>query len=137
MNVTFPFEHDGENLFGTIYRPIAKVSFKSPKEDMWTETWMIVDTGADFTILPQYIAHELGISLERDCIKETTIGVGGEQAIYLCKTKIQAKIGSLERHVPLAFFDSNEVPALLGRLGFLETFDAEFLKSHKVVFKEG
>lgn len=26
-------------------------------------------------------------------------------------------------------------PELLGRLGFLETFDTEFLKSHMVVFK--
>ncbi len=136
MDVTFPFEKGEKNFFGSVYRPIAKVSFKSPKENLWTDTWMIVDTGADFTILPQFLSENLGISLEEDCIKEVTAGVGGEQAIYLCKTKIKARIGSLERNVPLAFFDSNEVPALLGRLGFLETFDTEFLKTHVVVFKD-
>lgn len=35
----------------------------------------------------------------------------------------------------LAFFDNDEVPALLGRLGFLETFDAEFTRKHEVMFK--
>lgn len=30
----------------------------------------------------------------------------------------------------------NEVPPLMGRLGFLETFDTEFLKRHAVIFRE-
>jgi gag-polyprotein putative aspartyl protease len=135
MSETFPFKDDGEMFFGTVHRPVAKVFFKSPQKDIWIKTVMIVDTGADFTILPHFLAEELLISLERDCVKDTTMGVGGEQAIYLCKTKIKAKIGSMERSVPIAFFDSNEVPALLGRLGFLETFDVEFSKKHKITFK--
>ena len=136
MSVRFSFEYGGENSFGKIHRPVAKVSFKSPKENIWIETQMIVDTGADFTILPRFLAKNLRISLEHDCIKELTSGIGGDQSIYLYKYKIQIKIGALERHVPIAFFDNNEVPPLLGRTGFLETFDTEFLKSHEVVFKD-
>lgn len=135
MDVSFPFENAGESFFGPVYRPIVQVSFKAFKKDIWTETWLIVDTGADFTILPKYLTEDLYISLERDCVKASTIGVGGEQVIFLCKKRIIAKIGSLERTVPLAFFDSDEIPALLGRLGFLETIDIEFLKTHMVVFK--
>lgn len=123
-------------FFGQIYRPITKVSLKSPKGEIWTDTWMVVDTGADFTILPKYLSDDLGISLKHDCIKDVTAGVGGEQIIYLCKSKIKARIRTLERKVPLAFLDSNEVPPLLGRLGFLETFDTQFLKSHMVLFKD-
>ena len=63
------------------------------------------------------------------------MGVGGEQKIYLCKNKVKAQIGDITREVPLAFFSNDEVPALLGRCGFLETFDTEFLKSHVVMFK--
>ena len=136
MDVKFKFENAGNSFFGTVYRPIAKVSFKSPKNNIWTDAWTIVDTGADFTILPRYLSQDIGISLENDCIKDRTRGVGGEQSIYLYKYKVRAKIGKLERNIPLAFLDSNEVPALLGRLGFLETFDTEFLKSHDVVFKD-
>lgn len=136
MDVKFSFEHTGKSFFGDIYRPVAKVSFKSSKGDIWTDTWMVVDSGADFTILPRYLSEDLGVSLEHGCIIDKTKGVGGEQTIYLCKTKIKVRIGSLERKIPLAFFDTNEVPPLLGRLGFLETFDTQFLKSHQVVFKD-
>lgn len=136
MDVKFPFENVGKSFFGQIFRPVAKVSLKSVKINVWAETWMVVDTGADFTILPRYLTTDLGISIEDDCVKDTTFGVGGEQSIYLCKQKIKAKLGKIERDIPVAFFNTNEVPALLGRLGFLETFDTEFLKSHVVVFKK-
>ena len=136
MIAQFQFETAGKCFFGTVYRPVAQVSFKSYKNDIWTDAWLIIDTGADFTILPRYLSQELQISLEEDCIKAATSGVGGEQTIYLCKTKVTVKIGKIERKIPLAFFDSNEVPALLGRLGFLETFNTEFLKTHMVILKD-
>lgn len=136
MDVKFPFEYIGKNVFGAIHRPVAKVSLKSPKDIIWIDTWMIVDSGADFTILPKYLSEDLGISLEYDCIVDKTRGVGGEQTIYLCKIKVKAKVGSKEREVPLGFLDTNEIPPLLGRLGFLETFDIEFLKKHIVIFKD-
>ncbi|KKP48237.1 MAG: hypothetical protein UR39_C0001G0032 [Candidatus Woesebacteria bacterium GW2011_GWA1_33_30] len=135
MDVKFNYEFSGKGYFGKIFRPVAKVSFKSQIGKLWSDVWMVVDTGADFTILPRYVSNDLGISLENDCILDTTVGVGGEQKIYLYKQKIKAKIGKFLRQVPLAFFDSDEVPPLLGRLGFLETFDTTFLKLHKTVFK--
>ena len=136
MVVKFPFEDAGVDKFGHIYRPVAKVTFHSPKIEKKIDIWMIVDTGADYTILPRHIAEKLRISLEHDCIKDVTYGIGGEQAVYFCKDQILVKIGELQRKVPLAFLDSNEVPALLGRLGFLETFDTEFLRHKSIVFKE-
>lgn len=136
MDVKFDFERGDKSYFGHIYRPIAKVLFQSPKKQaIWSETWMVIDTGADFTILPRFFSNDLLISLEQDCIKDVTLGVGGQSVIYLYKKKITAKIGYFVRRVPIAFFDSNEVPPLLGRLGFLETFDTEFLKHHSVIFK--
>lgn len=135
MDVRFPFENVGKNFFGSVHRPVARVSFKSIKNDIWTSTWLIVDSGADFTILPQYLSEDLEVSLENDCVKNETVGVGGEQTIFLCKKRVEARIVHHEREVPVAFFDSNEVPALLGRLGFLETFNTYFLKNHFVVFK--
>lgn len=136
MDVKFAFENTGKGIFGHIYRPIAKVTLQSPTTKQSIDIWMIVDTGADYTILPRHFSEKLRISLERDCLKDLTYGVGGEQTVYFLKRKIKAKIGQLERNIPLAFIDSNEVPALLGRLGFLETFDTEFLKKHVVVFKD-
>lgn len=136
MDVRFPFEDEGETAFGHILRPLAKVTLSSPNTDKSVDVWMVVDTGADYTILPRHFSTKLRINLEKDCLKNTTFGVGGEQIVYFFKKKIGAKIGHLERNIPVAFLDSNEIPALLGRLGFLETFDTEFLKSHFVVFKD-
>lgn len=136
MDVKFSFEDAGQGTFGHTFRPVAKVTFKSPTMGKWVDIWMIVDTGADYTILPRHFSEKLRISLEKDCIKDITSGVGGEQVVYLYKYKILTKVGSLERKVPIAFLDSDEVPALLGRLGFLETFDTEFLKSHHIIFRD-
>ncbi|MBI4008997.1 aspartyl protease family protein [Candidatus Roizmanbacteria bacterium] len=136
MDVKFHFEDLGQTSIGHIWRPVAKVSLKSPQVDRWVAVWMIVDTGADYTVLPRHFSEKLRISLEKECIKDVTFGVGGGQTIYFCKSRITAKMDRLARSIPLAFFDNNEVPALLGRLGFLETFDTEFLKSHLTVFKD-
>src|SRR3989338_1018767 len=136
MDVKFAFEKGGKNIFGEIYRPIAKVSFKSPQKNLWTDTWMVIDTGADFTILPRYLAKDLGISLENDCSIDSTFGVGGEQTLYLLSNKITIRMGNIEKQGPIAFLDNNDVPALMGRLGFIETFDTTFLKKPSVIFKD-
>lgn len=136
MAVKFSFEYNGNSKLGSIYRPVAKVNLKSPYVDKSIDIWMIVDTGADYTILPRILAEKLRISLEKDCFMDLTYGIGGEKVVYFLKDKIKAKIGNMERDIPLAFIDSNEVPALMGRLGFLETFDTQFLKSHLIVFKD-
>jgi predicted aspartyl protease len=135
MKVSFRYEYLGRTSFGPIFRPIAKVSLHALSVDKAVDIWMIVDTGADYTIVPRHIAEKLRISLEKDCTKDTTFGVGGDQSIYFLKKPLRAKLGEIEREIPLAFFDNNEVPALLGRLGFLETLDVEFLKNKEVVFK--
>src|SRR3989344_2317711 len=134
MDVKFGYNDEGNSFFGRIYRPIAKVTFSSLDLSKLVDVWMIVDTGADFSILPAHFAEKLRVNFEKDCVKDATSGVGGEQTIYLLKKPLEAKVGYFSRKVPVAFFDSNEIPPLLGRLGFLETFDAEFLKKHAVVF---
>lgn len=136
MSVSFPYDFVGDSPFGPVHRPIAKVTFYAPKNPVAVDVWMVVDTGADFSILPRLVSEKLRVSLEHDCVKDVTHGVGGEQSIFFCKKKIRAKIGEMKLDVPLAFFDSNEVPALLGRLGFLETLDVCFLKNHTVSFEE-
>jgi hypothetical protein len=135
MDVRFDYEKDGKSFFGQIYTPTAKVSFYNLSHDSWVTAWLIVDTGADMTTLPKYMAESLNISLERDCWKDSTNGIGGKEVVYILKRKIKVKLGENERIIPISFLNTDRVPALLGRLGFLETFDTEFLKSHVVVFK--
>ena len=136
MDISFSYDDLGNSIFGHIYRPVARVNLQSPDLIHQLNVWMIVDTGADYTILPRDYSQKLRISLEKDCFKDETLGVGGSQTVYFCKHKIHATIGRASRNIPLAFFDNNEVPALLGRLGFMETLNVEFTKNHTVIFKD-
>ena len=99
----------------------------------WTELWMIVDTGADYTLLPHFMADKLGINLEKECKIFNTYGVGGGERVYFLP-KIKAKLGNWERMVPVGFLERNEIPSLLGRHLFLETFETTFSSNHTVQF---
>lgn len=136
MDVSFDFEEEGQSLFGKILRPVAKVTFKSPKNNNAVTVWMIVDTGADYTILPRQWAQKLGIDFNKDCWKMETAGVGGEKMSFFLKKKIEVDLEGIKKKVPVAFFDDDQAPALLGRLGFMELFETKFVKNKKVVFKE-
>ncbi len=136
MDVVFDYDYIGDNLHGKIYRPVAKVTFKSPRNNSFVTSWMVVDSGADQSVLPKSLATRLNISLAQDCTRDVTVGVGGSKSIYFLKAKIQAEIGQFKKMVPIAFVESDDIPPLLGRLGFMELFDVLFSKKHKVIFKE-
>lgn len=135
MELTFPYEHIGDSRFGPIYLPVVKVEFKLNK-GAWLAIWMIVDTGADQTVIPLYLSQQLNVSLEKDCIKDRTRGVGGERQMFIVKKRFPVRLGKWQRNIPLAILDSNEVPPLMGRLGFLETFNFLFTKNFKLKIKE-
>ncbi len=115
-----------------IYRPMAAVSFQS-KNNKWVTVRMIVDSGADYTLLPRYLAKRLQIDLEKGCQQITTHGVGGESFVYFLP-KIRVRLGKWERNIPLGFLDGDEVPPLLGRHLFMETFETLFSSDHLVSF---
>ncbi len=82
---------------------------------------MIVDTGADYTLLPRYESENLGINLETECHPFLTEGVGGSETMYLLK-RCRVKLGERELFIPLGFLDRDNIPPLPGRQDFLETF---------------
>src|SRR3989344_10735 len=107
MVIKFDYEYEDQSYFGKIYRPIAEVSIKTPKAEIWTKLIMIVDTGADFSILPYHFVYDLRISLEKECIKSNTTGVGGSQTIFLYKHPLKIKLADQEKNIPIAFFDND------------------------------
>lgn len=135
MELIFPYEHIADSRFGPIHLPTVKVDFKLDKS--WLSIWMIADTGADKTVIPRYLAAQLNISLEKDCIKDKTFGVGGERPIYVLKERFPVKLGKWSRDIPLAILDTDDVPPLMGRLGFMETFDFCFTKQLRLKIRPG
>lgn len=127
-SVSFPFKQERSSIFGQIRRPMAQVYIWNRKENVWRLVNMIVDTGADYTILPKFLAQILDINLKKDCRVISTEGVGGKQSVFLAKDKVRAKIGQFERLIPLGFLNDNYIPPLLGRQEFFETFRVVFDK---------
>ena len=133
MVLKFPFKVEKSGILGNVYRPVAQVFLWSKLIKKWTEVWMIVDTGADYSLLPRFMADELGINLEKDCRIFQTYGVGGQERVYFLP-KIKAKLGSWERFIPIGFLERNEIPPLMGRHQFFEKFETKFSSDHIVSF---
>jgi hypothetical protein len=93
---------------------------------------MIIDTGADYTIMPKRYAPLLGIDVNVDCIEHGTQGIGGSETVYLCHD-VTVRLGHWERRIPLGFLDRDDIPPLLGRQDFLETFRVIF-EGHETIF---
>lgn len=123
----FPFERRPSSIFGKVFRPIAKVSFWSNKIKQWVEIIMIVDTGADYTLLPRFYSLDLGIDLKKQCTPYSTRGIGGTEKVYIFK-RAKVKLGKWERVIPIGFLNRNDIPPLLGRQDFLESLKVSFYK---------
>ena len=131
----FPFTKINKSRLGIIYRPyIDPVWLFSQKRKDWIFSRMIVDTGADYTLLPRKYAIDLGIDLIKDCLVETTLGIGGSETVYLYKN-LKIKIGNIKQIIPVGFLERDDVPPLLGRLKCLENLELIF-KSRQTILKK-
>lgn len=90
---------------------------------------MLVDTGADYTLLPHVYASHLGIQVERECRVFETMGIGGRERVYLLQ-RWPIRLGVWRREIPIGFLTRNDVPPLLGRQACLETFKVTFFRYH-------
>lgn len=136
MLIKFNFEKAKSRILGDIYRPIAKAVFTSPHNDaLKQETWLLVDSGADYTLLPRYFGLDLKINFEKDCQVFHTSGIGGIERVYFLP-KIEVQIGELKKIIPVGFIDRNEVPPLMGRHLFMETMETYFASNHTVYFSD-
>jgi len=89
----------------------------------------LVDTGADYTLLPHTYAKALGIDLRHEGRAFATQGIGGSERVSLVR-RWKLKVGPWTREIPLGFIHRDDVPPLLGRQGCLETFKLTFFRYH-------
>lgn len=134
MKIKFPFEIKSSGIFGPVSRPVAKIDFWSKLSNNWVEILMLVDTGADYTLLPKFYAEDLGINLEKDCKSYSTFGIGGTETVYVLKG-IKVKLGKWEFKIPIGFLERDNIPPLLGRQNFLEDFKVVLFK-HTTSFSD-
>ena len=126
MKVIFPFEEGKSSIVERIRRPVAHVEFHHLKQDIWQPLTLIIDSGADYTLLPKFIAEPLGIQLSQHTYPLKTFGIGGGQKVYFLKQKVRIRLSGLQSEIRLGILDSDHVPPLLGRLDFFATFRIVF-----------
>lgn len=131
----FTFRPVPSKIFGIVYRPYADVLIEKKDKSGWRKATMVIDTGADYTILPRSYADYLGIDIAKDCIAQTTHGIGGLETVYLYKN-LTVKLGNFKRGIPVGFLDRDDIPPLLGRHEFFETFQTLFNDKKLIVFQE-
>lgn len=126
MGISFPFEQRFSSIFGKIWRPVAFIEFQSClAPNVWTTIPMIVDTGADYSLLPRSYAKAIDVDLEHDCQQFETVGIGGKEMVFI-HPRVHVKLGSWEADIPVGFLDRDSVPPLLGRQQFLEALSVLF-----------
>lgn len=131
--IKFVFRAIPSEIFGTIWRPYADVLMRKKDQTSWRKATMVIDTGADYTILPRSYAAYLGIDLGKDCIVHNTHGIGGAETVYFHKDLL-VKLGNFQRKIPVGFLERDDIPPLLGRHEFFETFRSVFEK-HTITFE--
>jgi hypothetical protein len=94
---------------------------------------MLVDTGADYTLLPRAYATVLGVSLETQCRRVRTAGIGGTELVHLLP-RLSMRLGPWSRRIPVGFLDHDDVPPLLGRVRCLDSFDVRLVR-HQTTFR--
>ena len=95
----------------------------------------LVDSGADFTLLPKHFAFEIGIDLAK-CKKSTTLGVEG-RGMIIYHASILLRIGDYQSKTRCAFANHDKIPPLLGRLDVFSLYNITFHAGRRsIIFKK-
>jgi len=127
----FEFTEETSSSLGIVYRPIIKVGLKDADGVMF-ETSMIVDSGADITVLSKRMGDIMGVDVEKG-EEKIFRGIVGELIAYV--HRIPLFIDGRELEVRVAFALA-EVPNLLGRLDIFRNFEISFRKEEDICFSD-
>jgi len=112
----FKLEENGEIRFF----PSISVYFQSRNGEK-VFALLVVDSGADVTLLTYEDALALGIKLEEG-EKTLVAGITPSRVTVGYRHNIKIKFNQLNFEIPIVFANSNEVPRVLGREGVFDKF---------------
>lgn len=107
---------------GIVPEPIIPIQIKTKEGFQFYD--FLVDSGADFTLLPYSLAKLIGINLKKTK-KAMTQGIEGK-GIITFQSSITIKIGKWEDTIRCAFASHDHIPLLLGRLDVFSIYNITF-----------
>ncbi len=137
MPFTFKYKTHPENKNKKI--PLIPVRIHA-KEDV--ETLGLIDSGADYTVIPYSMAEALGIPLDKNQA-EKVAGIGGLHEAFPCRISIsitgRGEHSTTKLELPaFAIKSENQEPfLLLGRIGFFNKFEITVKENEeKIILKK-
>ena len=132
MEVEFGFRKERSDLFGFVWRPVARVTVIYRRRRV--PQLFYVDSGADVTLIPKSVGDLFGLTLASPKQIKEIIGIG-EQGVPIVIRRLQLQVGSRILSARVAWALLEEVSLLLGRLDCFRLFDITFRKNQATVFK--
>lgn len=128
MSIEFPLI-DVNTKFGTIPTPLLTI-FVLTKFGYQSYQFLF-DTGADFTMLPRYMAEDIGINL-KTLPQTRSYGIENKGIrVYIGNIKI--KLGTEKLKIRCLFSEKDTTPFLLGRIDIFLHFNINFDNKRKKV----
>jgi len=128
--VQFKTKKEISDIFGPIWRPVIPVKLRNQDNALSCE--VLVDSGADVTLVPKRVGVYPGFTLtDEEEIKEL-YGIGEGIAPFLIR-EIFITIGDIEKKIRVGWALIEEIPILLGRLDLFSLFDINFKQRDGVV----
>lgn len=128
MSIVFPLS-DVNTKFGTIPTPLLTISVLT--KFGYQSYQFLFDTGADFTMLPRYMAEDTGVNT-KTLPQIRSYGIE-DRGINVFIGKIKVKFASKELTVRCLFSEKDTTPFLLGRIDIFTHFNIAFDNIHKKV----
>jgi predicted aspartyl protease len=131
VSTEFPLD-EIETPYGRVVDPTVVLQLKTP--DGYRTFNFVVDSGADYTVLPGSFAEELGVDLT-EAPRMDLCGVAGID-VPARLADITFRIGDSDVTVPCLFSSNQDTPYLLGRMGFFSRFNVLFDNRRKMIVLE-
>lgn len=114
----YPFVYEKLPDLGEVFLPLVTVGLWFEDQKEYLEFQFIIDTGATASILPSFIAGQLGFNL-KDLSEVEMAGVEGT-GVKSWLARVKMRLDDWEFEAPCFFVDNPNVPFLLGRAGVLD-----------------
>ena len=131
--IEFSFKRVKSPKFGEILKPIIPVTIIGPRRKV--NTFMILDSGADISMIPYSVGETIGLELDMTTRSEVQ-GIGEGSVPYVLG-QVKLRIENLEIPVRISWALIEEVPFILGRLDVFQELAVEFREfENKILFKK-
>ncbi|OGK09870.1 hypothetical protein A2767_01605 [Candidatus Roizmanbacteria bacterium RIFCSPHIGHO2_01_FULL_35_10] len=133
MEIEFHYRKEYSRIFGSILRPVAKITLQNKK--IIIPQLFYVDSGADLSLIPRSLGDLLLLDSPKPREISEIKGVG-KKGIPMVVRKVKLIMGSFNTNIRIGWSMIEDVPLLLGREDFFKHFDVIFSKNKKTVFNK-